>query len=63
MKKRIFIFSLIMLATSGIAAAVGAPWPLEPIIPQAEISEPGILLIIGSLFLVIAGYGKKSYKE
>lgn len=62
MKKYIFILSLIILTTSGIAAALGAPWPLEPIIPQTEISEPEILLIIGSLFLVIAQYSKKSYK-
>ncbi len=64
MKRYIFLICLVILALSGtIALAYGTVWPLEPLTSKAEISEPGILLLIGSFILFIAGFSRKSYKH
>ncbi len=63
MKKFIFIFCLIILAGSGnIATAVDALCPMKPIFLKFVASESFILFLIGSLFLIVAGFSKKSYK-
>jgi len=64
MKKRALLLSLLTLFLSEtIAMALDTPWQLELITPMAEILEPEILLFLGSVFLVIAVFSKRTDKK